>query len=163
MISRLLLRPPRGPIWASLLAVVALIVFSQHTRAHGQRADEEIVTVATRPGVNQAFLLVRPPGLPVATVVVLVGGTGKLDLTPRALLHARGVFVPRRKQLAGQGLVVALIDAPSDRRAEGLLNFVAGRNQHRDGLGPERRGAPRVRSALHSPMGYFTLPMRAAT
>ena len=70
-----------------------------HTPAHGQRADEETVTVATRPGVNQAFLLVRPPGLPLATVVVLVGGTGKLDLTPRALLHARGVFVPRRKQL----------------------------------------------------------------
>src|SRR5262245_48047353 len=123
MISRLRRRPPRGPIWASMVAVVALIVFSQHTPAYGQRADEEIVTVATRPGVNQAFLLGRPPGRPLATVVVLVGGTGKLNLTPRASLHARGVFVPRRKQLAGQRLVVALVDAPSDRSAEGLLDF----------------------------------------
>jgi len=106
-----------------MLAAVALIVFSQHSPAPGQRADEEVMTVATRPGVNQAFLLVRPPSRPLATVVVLVGGIGKLDLTPRGLLHARGVFVPRRKQLAGQGLVVALVDAPSDRSAEGLLNF----------------------------------------
>jgi pimeloyl-ACP methyl ester carboxylesterase len=106
-----------------MLATVALIVFAQHTPAHGQRADEEVVTVATRPGVKQAFLLVRPPSRPLATVVVLVGGTGQLDLTPRGLLNARGLFGPRRKQLAGQGLVVALVDAPSDRSAEGLLNF----------------------------------------
>lgn len=123
MISRLLLRPRRKPIWTAVLGAVALIVLSLHTSADGERADEEVVTLATRPGVSQAFLLVQPPGRSVASVVVLVGGPGKLDLTPRGLFHARGLFLTRRKQLASQGLVVALVDAPSDRSAEGLLGF----------------------------------------
>ena len=61
---------------------------------------------------------------PRATILVLVGGLGKLDLTPRGLPRdAAGPLIKRREQLAGQGFVVAFADAPSDRLGEGLIGF----------------------------------------
>jgi hypothetical protein len=36
----------------------------------------EVRTIPTRPGVTQSFLLVRPAGRPVASVVLFAGGNG---------------------------------------------------------------------------------------
>lgn len=111
-----------------MLATVASFLLFPLLRAESQRANEEVITVATRPGVTQTVVVVRPPGRPLATVVVLVGGAGKLDLTPRGVPRdAPGLLVKRRQQLADHGLVVALLDAPSDRIAEGLLGVRASR------------------------------------
>lgn len=96
-------------------------------------AGDRVITVTTRPNVTEAVVVVRPPGKPDAIVVVLVGGSGKLDLTPRGLPRdAPGLFVPRREQLAGRGFVVAFPDAPSDRLGQGLLGFRTTREHSAD-------------------------------
>lgn len=106
------------------MGAVALVLLLGRFAAEAAGVNEEVVSLVTRPGVSQAFALVRPVGSPTATVVVLIGGTGKLDLTPRGVPRdAPGVVVKRRERLAAHGLVVALLDAPSDRTTEGLLGF----------------------------------------
>jgi pimeloyl-ACP methyl ester carboxylesterase len=88
----------------------------------GASAAEEIRTVPVRPGVTQSFLLVRPSGPPVAAVVLFSGGNGVLGLGA-GRLAARGNFVVRnRARFAGHGLLVAVVDTPSDRPA-GLDGF----------------------------------------
>jgi pimeloyl-ACP methyl ester carboxylesterase len=102
---------------ASAVALSPSSVLSQGT-------SDQIITVPTRPRVTETVVAVRPPTRPTATVVVLVGGLGKLDLTPRGLpKDASGPLAKRREQLAAQGFVVAFVDAPSDRLGEGLIGF----------------------------------------
>jgi pimeloyl-ACP methyl ester carboxylesterase len=61
---------------------------------------------------------------PIASLVVLVGGLGKLDLTPRGLPRdAPGPLTKRREQLTARGFLLAFVDAPSDRPIEGLIGF----------------------------------------
>ena len=87
----------------------------------------------TRPRVTQTVVVVRPPGKPVATVVVLVGGAGKLDLTPRGLPRdAPGLSRDATGATGRSRFVVALPDAPSDRLGEGLLGFRTSREHSVD-------------------------------
>jgi pimeloyl-ACP methyl ester carboxylesterase len=87
-------------------------------------AADEVRTVASRPEVTQSFLLVHPAGRPVATVVLFSGGDGLLALGS-GHLRARGNFLVRnRARFAGHGLLVAVVDAPSDR-PNGLDGFRA--------------------------------------
>lgn len=85
---------------------------------------EEILTLQTRPGVTTSALVLRPRTPPTHTVVLLVGGSGKLGLSPRGLgANAEDNFLVRtREQLVDAGFVVVLVDAPSDRK-EGLEGF----------------------------------------
>ena len=111
------------PIPIALLAVGLALTLSS-SPAQSQETGDRLVTVSTRPRVTETVVVVRPPVKPTATIVVLVGGLGKLELTPRGLSRdAAGPLVTRRAQLAGQGFVVAFVDAPSDRLAEGLIGF----------------------------------------
>jgi hypothetical protein len=59
------------------MLVLSLLFIERHA------ASDQVITVATRPRVTLAVVVVRPPAKPAATVVVLVGGAGRLDLTPR--------------------------------------------------------------------------------
>jgi pimeloyl-ACP methyl ester carboxylesterase len=80
--------------------------------------------VATRPGVTQSFVLVRPDGEPVASVILFTGGGGNLRLAQRAgAISTTNFLVRNRERFAGHGLLVAVIDAPSDRETEGLTLF----------------------------------------
>lgn len=118
------LRRQQVPKWGVTSGAVALVLLLGRLPAEAGPVNEEVVSLVTRPGVSQAFVLVRPAGSAVATVVVLIGGMGKLDLTPRGVPRdAPGVVVKRRERLAAHGLVVALLDAPSDRTGDGLLGF----------------------------------------
>jgi hypothetical protein len=85
-------------------------------------AAEGVRTVASRPGVTQAFLLVRPAGRPSAAVVLFTGGNGVLGLASGRLGSAGNFLVRNRGRFAEHGLLVALIDTPSDRPA-GLDGF----------------------------------------
>jgi pimeloyl-ACP methyl ester carboxylesterase len=78
------------------------------------RAADDTRTIPTRPGVTQAFLLVRPTGAPVASVVLFAGGNGLLALGSGKLGLAGNFLVRNRGRFAAQGLVVAVIDSPSD-------------------------------------------------
>jgi pimeloyl-ACP methyl ester carboxylesterase len=85
-------------------------------------ADGEVRTVPARPGVTESFLLVRPPGRPAASVILLAGGDGALALSPTGPTRLQGNFLVRTRRLfAAEGLLVAVLDTPSDRSS--LWNF----------------------------------------
>ena len=88
------------------------------------RAADDTRTIPTRPGVTQAFLLVRPNGAPVATVVLFAGGNGLLGLGSGKLGLAGNFLVRNRGRFAAQELLVAVIDSPSDHPG-GLDGFRA--------------------------------------
>ena len=85
-------------------------------------ADPDLHTIPSRPGVSESFLLVRPPGSPVASVILLAGGDGVVALTPAGPSRLQGNFLLRtRQRFAREGLLVAVLDSPSDRTS--LWNF----------------------------------------
>jgi fermentation-respiration switch protein FrsA (DUF1100 family) len=102
---------------AVLIAVVSVV-------APAFAADEAIRTIGGRPGVTQSFVLVRPAGSPSATVILFTGGRGALRLD-RGPLGPRAInfLVRNRQRFADRGLLVAVVDAPSDRSAEALVRF----------------------------------------
>ena len=101
--------------------------------APSQGTSDQVITLPTRPRVTETVVVVRPPMKPTATVVVLVGGLGKLELTARGLpKDGAGPLIRRREQLASQGFVVAFVDAPSDRLGEGLIGFRTSREHAAD-------------------------------
>jgi len=130
---RPILRPDGRRRRSAVLPVTALVLTLSILGAEGRAAGDQVITVATRHRVTQTVVVVRPPGKPIAAVVVLVGGTGKLDLTPVGLpRNPPGLLVARREQLASRGFVVAFPDAPSDRAGEGLLAFRTSREHSVD-------------------------------
>jgi alpha-beta hydrolase superfamily lysophospholipase len=79
-------------------------------------AEEKLVSVQTKRGVEQQFILIKPDN-PIASVILFAGGHGALGLTgPEDFEWGEGNFLVRtRRDFAAKGLVVAVIDAPSDR------------------------------------------------
>ena len=90
-------------------------------QAHGQ-TSQKVVDIPTRPGVTQR-MLVLAPAEPKAAVVLLAGGHGGLQLFPNGSMRwGEGNFLVRSRQLfADQGLLVAVVDAPSDRQSPPYL------------------------------------------
>lgn len=82
-------------------------------------AAEEIVTLSTRPGVTQSYLLSVPAADPYLAVAVLFpGGAGQVNLAREQRRRAleRGNFLVRSRRLfADRGVVAAVFDAPSDQ------------------------------------------------
>jgi pimeloyl-ACP methyl ester carboxylesterase len=85
-------------------------------------AADDLRTIPTRPGVSQSFLLVRPAGPPVAGVVLFAGGHGALNLHGPRMGLAGNFLVRNRGRFATHGLLVAVVDTPSDR-PDGLDGF----------------------------------------
>ena len=86
--------------------------------------DEKIVTIPSRPGVTESFVLIRPAQPPVASVILFMGGRGALGLSREPLGPRNTNFLVRtRQQFAERGLLVAVVDAPSDRMTEALVRF----------------------------------------
>jgi len=82
----------------------------------GAATDQTLVELTTPRGVKQRFLVLKPER-PVAGVILFAGGRGALGLTRSSMKWGKGNFLVRtRKMFAAHGLVVAVIDAPSDRR-----------------------------------------------
>ncbi len=76
-----------------------------------------LVTVKTPRGASQAFILIKPEN-PVASVILFAGGHGGLGLkSTNDMTWGKGNFLVRsRDKFAAQGLMVAVIDAPSDHQ-----------------------------------------------
>jgi hypothetical protein len=85
---------------------------------------QRVVDVGTRAGVTQRFLLVASDGPPRASVVLFAGGHGGLQLGADGDFGwGKGNFLVRSRDLfAGHGLLVAVIDAPSDRQSPPFLS-----------------------------------------
>ena len=114
--------------WRWLLSA-SLLILSFNTQA------ESLVSLDTRPGVSLSFLLLEP-SQPKAVVLLFAGGRGRLGLSQSSrsvsLKWGRNNFLVRSRALfVQQGLVVALIDAPSDRLSKpGLLGGFRTSNTH---------------------------------
>ncbi len=87
-------------------------------------AEISVKDITTRPGVTQRVLLIKPEH-PVASVILFAGGNGLVHIGPDGSLGRGGNFLVRTRDLfAREGLVVAVIDAPSDRvEGPGLQYF----------------------------------------
>ena len=83
--------------------------------------EENVEMVISRGEVEQRFVLTKPDQSPVASVILLAGGHGRLRVSSSSgspsFGWGRSNFVVRtRDQYANHGLLVATIDAPSDRK-----------------------------------------------
>ncbi len=110
---------------ATLLAGAWLLAVSTATPAGGR---ESLVALDTRPGVQQRILLALPE-TPVAAVILFAGGHGALRLEERTIGWGGSNFLVRSRSLfRQQGILTAVIDAPSDRQGNvGMLGgFRAG-------------------------------------
>jgi pimeloyl-ACP methyl ester carboxylesterase len=84
----------------------------------GAPSAEDIITLPTRGGATQSYLLSVPASGKAQVVAVLFpGGAGKIDLEREtARKPDRGNFLVRTRQLfAGQAVAAAVMDAPSDQ------------------------------------------------
>lgn len=103
---------------AALLGVAALWLAGPAAA----QVRQEVIDLPTRPGVTVRTLLLTP-AQPRAVAVLLAGGHGGLRLYPNgSMAWGDGNFLVRSRQLfADQGLVAAVIDAPSDRQRAPFL------------------------------------------
>lgn len=95
------------------------------------QVPQQVVDIPTRPGVIQR-MLVLTPAAPRAAVILFAGGHGGLQLFPNGSLRwGEGNFLVRtRQQFAQQGLMVAVVDAPSDRQSPPYLAGFRQRPEH---------------------------------
>ena len=82
-------------------------------------AAQEMVSVASRPGVTQSFVIADMAGhAPQAVALLYVGGEGaiRLRMEEGRVKYGTRNFLPRsRDEFARNGLVPVVMDAPSDR------------------------------------------------
>jgi hypothetical protein len=92
---------------------------------------QTVVDIPTRPGVTQRFLLISPKQ-PKAAVILFAGGHGGLQIQPDgSFLWGAGNFLVRtRDMFAAQGLLTAVVDAPSDRQSDPFLTGFRQTPQH---------------------------------
>lgn len=89
--------------------------------AHAQ-STTQVVDLTSRPGVIQRLLVITPAQAK-ATVILMAGGHGGLQITPAGHIQwGKDNFLVRARQLfADQGFQVVLADAPSDRLSPPFL------------------------------------------
>src|SRR6516165_8753434 len=108
--------------WWSRIAPVLVCVAVALISSARVRAAEELVNLATRPGVTQSVWVMTPPSAPVASVILFAGGSGVLGSGRQTVLHSNNFLIRSREKFAAAGFLVASVDAPSDH-PEGLDAF----------------------------------------
>ena len=103
------------------LSVAALAALCGNAAA---QSPQQVVDLPTRTGVTQRLLVLEPAVPPKAVVLNFAGGHGGLQIGPSgSMAWGEGNFVVRTRQLfAEQGLVVAVVDAPSDKQSPPYLS-----------------------------------------
>jgi hypothetical protein len=98
-----------------------LVVASMFCAMQSHASDERLEVVQSR-GLEQKFILTSPKKTPVASVILIAGSSGKLNLrssTTGSVTFDEGWqynnLVKTRQMYADRGFLVATIDAPSDR------------------------------------------------
>ena len=108
---------------ASSIVVLSFVASAQTT--------QKVVDIPTRSGVTQRMIVLAPPE-PKAAMVLLPGGHGGLQVFPNGSMKwGDGNFLVRTRQLfAEQGLMVAVVDAPSDRQTPPYLGGFRQTQEH---------------------------------
>lgn len=102
------------------IAVAILLLGALLRQAAADILSETVVTVDTRPGVTQSFALVKPAN-PVAAAILFPGGGGNVDLANLPKDNRGNFLIRTRQRFAKQGIMVAVVDAPSDHAtSEGM-------------------------------------------
>lgn len=100
---------------SSIIALAVCVLFAVAATARAQ----EIVTVSTRHGVTQSFLLTIPAdGKAAAVAVLFPGGPGLIRLRTEEgrIRFGEGNFLVRsRQQFVDRSVAAAVMDAPSDQ------------------------------------------------
>lgn len=109
--NRLIVHSP----WFALAATCLLILAPTVTLA-----QEQVVTVTSRSGVQQPYVLVEPAVPPKIALIMLPGGPGLLRLQQEGgkliKFNEAGFMQRTRRQFADAGFAVAIVDTPSDQR-----------------------------------------------
>ena len=126
MNERIARRPRLAPFLALLLAALLSacaaplqeIAAPAEVQAGPDREGFSVQYVATsrRAGARQPFLLLRPEH-PVASVILFTGGSGVAGVSPQGVSKPGNFLIRTRRQFVRQGLMVAVVDPPSDRRS----------------------------------------------
>jgi dienelactone hydrolase len=97
-------------------------VFSACVAQANAQVSQTVVDIPTRPGVMERMVVLSPQH-PQAAVILLAGGHGGLQIMPAgAFKWGQNNFLVRSRQLfADQGLLVAVVDAPSDHQGPPYL------------------------------------------
>ena len=102
-----------------MIKMKRLLILPALLLATGAPHAEDIVTLSTRAGVTQSYLITAPEGGKAHAVALLFpGGAGKTDLereTARAVLDRGNFLVRSRRLLAAGGIAAVVMDAPSDQ------------------------------------------------
>lgn len=100
----------------------ALVLAGLAVLSHGAASGDDVITLDTRPGVTQSFLLLEPKGTPKGVVILFPADEGEIGFRKTAEgyevdNHGGGLTArrPMRETLRGSGSVVAVIAPPSDR------------------------------------------------
>ena len=90
----------------------------------GAGATADLITLQRPRGASQSFIFIKPDK-PVASVILFPGGHGALGLKSATAMRwgAANFLVRTRDQFAAQGLMVAVMDAPSDEQKGMNANF----------------------------------------
>jgi len=118
----------------ALAATCASFVLAAMLLAAPSHALEEAVkTITSRPGVTESFLLIKPDAPPVASVVLFAGSEGVVNLQnfQSPTWGTSNFLVRNRRRFAEQGLLVAVLDVPSDH-STGLGSFRTSADHARD-------------------------------
>jgi pimeloyl-ACP methyl ester carboxylesterase len=97
------------------------LLITLHSLAYAQ-SGEQIFDIPTRNGVTNRIMVLSPPH-PQATLILMAGGHGGLQLQPNGSFKwGSGNFLVRSRQLfAQEGVAVIVVDAPSDRQVAPFL------------------------------------------
>lgn len=114
-----------------LLVLLACCLAQPINAAHA--ADGEVVRLKTARGATQAFILIKP-AKPQAAVILFAGGHGALGVRSAAdMAWGAGNFLVRsRDHFVNAGMMVAVIDAPSDHAGGMNAVFRMSKEHHDD-------------------------------
>lgn len=102
------------------------------TAGSGMAADP-VISLKTRGEVVQRFVLLKPER-PVAAVILFAGGDGRVPLdrlAPGQFINRGNFLVRTRYEFKRHGLMVAVVDAPSDKQGSGgMLGTFRGSDEH---------------------------------
>ena len=102
-----------------LLLFIAVYAATPLISESAEIKSSKLVKLETRPGVKLKFIVIKPTN-PVASVILLEGGGGLLQLSSifgkPTIGSGKGFLSRTRKEFAKSGLMVALVDKPSGRQ-----------------------------------------------
>jgi len=116
-----------------IIILIAVFIINPNSKAsphkYAKIQSNKLVKIETREGVNQSFILIKPVD-PVASVILFEGGNGKINLgsdfdKPTIEKKHQTLLLRNREDFAKYGLMVAVIDAPSDMKKQkrGMVTF----------------------------------------